>query len=64
MPETCRVYWGHAGCDLRRGHDPDIQVRTHRQSTPSVQAATVTEIHLFGEGLTERERVLAHDLWE
>jgi hypothetical protein len=64
MPETCRVYWGHSGCDLPRGHDPGQEARTHRQLGSSPQAATVTETHLFGEDLTAGEQRIAHDLWE
>jgi hypothetical protein len=64
MDDPCRVYWGHAGCGLPRGHDPGQAVRTHRQFEPSEQAATVTEKHLFGEDLTEEEQRIAHDLWE
>lgn len=64
VPEPCRVYWGHAGCDLPRGHGAAQAVRTHRQFEPSEQTATVTEVYLFGEDLTEEERRIAHDLWE
>lgn len=64
MTETCRVYWGHSGCDLPRGHDPEQPVRTHRQSEPSAQTVTVTEAYLFGEDLTAEEQRVAHDLWE
>lgn len=64
MPDTCRVYWGHSGCDLPRGHDAERHVRIHRQFEPSPQSATVADVYLFGEDLTAEERRLAHDKWE
>mgnify|MGYP001574111406 CR=1 FL=1 len=62
--DECRVYWGHSGCGLPRGHDPEQHVRTHRQYEPRKQAVTVHEAYLFGEDLNAEERRLAHDLWE
>lgn len=64
MSESCRVYWGHSGCDLPRGHDPEQEVRTHRQVTPSEQTATIADTYLFGEDLTDEERRIGHDQWE
>jgi hypothetical protein len=64
VPETCRVYWGHSGCDLPRGHDPDQAVRTHRQFASTGQAVTVTDAHLFGEDLTEEEQRITRDWWD
>lgn len=63
MGDECRVYWGSSGCDLPRGHDPEQQVRTHRQLEPE-QTATVHDARLFGEDLTAEERRLTTELWD
>lgn len=59
----CRVYWGHSGCDLPRGHDAEQPIRTHRQHQPSEQAVTVRTAYLFGEDLTEAERAMVSEVW-
>lgn len=60
---ACSVYWGHSGCGLPRGHDPEQQVRTHRQFEPSVHAVTVRDAFLFGEDLTVEELRLRVEVW-
>lgn len=62
-PATCRVYWGHSACDLPRGHDPDVELRTHRQHAPSLQEVTVRDARLFGEDLTPEERCARAEEW-
>lgn len=43
----CRVYWGHDGCDLARGHEGK-----HRSANGEVDTTTA---FLFGEDLTPAE---------
>jgi hypothetical protein len=62
-PDACNVYWGHSGCALPSGHDPDQRVRIHRQFEPSVHAVTVRDAFLFGEDLTEEELRLRVELY-
>lgn len=64
MGDECRAYWGHSACGLPRGHDPEQQVRTHRQLEPSEQAATAEDAFLYGEDLTAEERRLVAELWD
>ncbi|MER6350634.1 hypothetical protein ABT186_01960 [Streptomyces sp. NPDC001634] len=63
MSQPCRVYWGHKGCDLPRGHDPDQQVRTHRAFEPPEDARTVRDAYLYGEDLTVEELRLRAELY-
>lgn len=55
----CRVYWGHSGCDLPRGHDE----RPHRQLDPP-STATPETAYLYGEDLTDEERQRVAELYE
>lgn len=57
---NCRVYWGHSGCDLPPGHNPDQDIRTHCQDD---QAVTVEDAYLYGEDLTEAETQRRDELW-
>lgn len=52
--DTCRVYWGAAGCDLPRGHDDTQAVRQHRRERTD-ETVTVYTAFLFGEDLTTEE---------
>lgn len=61
--EHCRVYWGHSGCDLPRGHDSGRASRVHRQLEPSEQTVTPLNAFLFGEDLTDDERRQVAELW-
>lgn len=63
QPLPCRVYWGHSGCDLPRGHDFWEPLRTHHQTEPSEQSVTAEDALLFGEDLTEAERATVARLW-
>lgn len=63
MSEPCRVYWGHSGCDLPRGHDPGQQPRTHRTLEPTEVAVTIRDAFLFGEDLTAEELALRVELY-
>ena len=60
--EVCRVYWGHGGCGLPRGHDGDRGSRVHRQLVPVEHAVTVEDAYLYGEDLTDEERRLMNEL--
>jgi len=51
----CRVYWGHSGCDLERGHRG-----SHRDERGGVTAETA---YLFGEDLTDAERRAIEESW-
>lgn len=53
----CRVYWGHSGCDLERGHEGD-------HADASGNRVTVHDAYLFGEDLTDEERRLVKELWD
>lgn len=64
MSGLCRVYWGHSGCDLPRGHDSNVAIRSHRQLEPIEHTATPYNAYLFGEDLTGDERRLVAEIWE
>lgn len=53
--ETCCVYWGLAGCGLPPGHEPDMEVRVHRQCEPSRHAVAVRDAFLSGGDPTTEE---------
>jgi hypothetical protein len=45
----CRVYWGHCGCDLYRGHDGDHMGFHDWNGKITVHSATPDAKYLFGE---------------
>lgn len=62
MSDECRVYWGHSGCDLPRGHDDNQGIRVHVQLDPK-NSATPDSAFLFGADLTKEERNRVEELW-
>jgi len=56
---ACRVYWGHCGCSLYRGHElPHIGLHVKTDS----QANTVTvEAHVMGPGVVGYEYIFGED---
>jgi hypothetical protein len=53
----CRVYWGHCGCDLYRGHDGN-HVGLHVDAGGQITMHTVTPdfLNLFGEDAPDNDQ--------
>jgi hypothetical protein len=50
----CRVYWGHCGCDLYRGHDGNhVGIHVDDGDQITVHAIRPDYPHLFGEDAPE-----------
>jgi hypothetical protein len=52
----CRVYWGHCGCDLYRGHDGDHFGLHYWDGKITVHPMSPDFEHLFGEDSPQERR--------